>query len=187
MLDQFSPQQRQAIMLGAPVVAVFALVSVLKGKTAAPTPTTGQTLPAAMPSTDAIGTSQLSEFESLLTGSIQQLGSQVGNIQDQLANQPAPAATSTAPWTPQFQNIDSGAYPVLAQPGTSMDILGTITGRGGQFTGGNVAGGAPVYAYINGTWQQDYNSKTLPIGTPLATPTTFQGNIVPGATVTEIL
>lgn len=110
LLESLSPQQRQILMYGAPVVGVFALMSALGKNQEADTPaavtgTTGYT----MPSTDAIGTGQLSDFESLVTARLQTLGATVE--QNRLLSlippaNPAPPAPPSAPaddgpaWTP---------------------------------------------------------------------------------------
>lgn len=177
-LDSLSPGQRQMVMLGVPVVAVFALVSGIQKKSAAtasaPAVPTGYTLPT-MASTDAIGTSQLSEFEDMLSGNINNLSNQVSGLTAQVSSIPTAAPP---PPTPTLARVNSGDYPVIAAPGTAFDVLGTVTN--GTFSGVNVSGGAPVYANINGQWQQDYNLAALPAGTPLATPTTFHNYEVTG-------
>jgi hypothetical protein len=107
-LAGLSPGQRQALMFGAPVVAVFALVSSRQKKAeaaAAAAAPPAATLPANFPSTDAIGTGQLAEFESGVTSALSQLQHQVDAQQGQLsadlasaiANIPPPAAVYVAP------------------------------------------------------------------------------------------
>jgi hypothetical protein len=89
-----------------------------------------------------------------------------------------PQNQQVSPQAPPPQTgIDWKAYPQTTENGEGITILGTITGAGGQYTGENVSGGAPVYALIDGMWRQGFNAKTLPVGTPLATLTTFLGNI----------
>lgn len=106
LLDRLDPMQRQILIIGAPVVAVFALGAMRK-PAAAPAAdaaaagssggtaggggalTTGWT----MPSTDAIGVGQLSDFESTITGYLNDLAVQVGTTSDLVANAPAPTTT----------------------------------------------------------------------------------------------
>jgi len=97
VLDQLSPQQKQWAMIGIPVVAAFALISKIgrpanasNSEDATPSGTSGFT----MPSTDAIGTGQLAEFESLVTSRLNDLsvkteesGIYTGSLTDQLAGQ----------------------------------------------------------------------------------------------------
>lgn len=94
-----SPQQRQLLMFGAPVVAVFALISVLSKRNApaeanatASGPPVGYTLPVA-PSTDAIGVGQLSQWEDLIGARIEELGAA---LNEQVAAIPAPTDNSGA-------------------------------------------------------------------------------------------
>jgi hypothetical protein len=94
---------------------------------------------------------------------------------------PAPAPSSAAASLPPINSAD---YPIIGTPGTSYVPLGQISAPGGMFTGENVGGGAPVYAFMGGQYQQDFNSATLPVGTVLATPSNFSQYIAPG-TVTE--
>lgn len=94
-----SPQQRQLLMFGAPVVAVFALVSVLGKRggaepaAASSGPPVGYTLPVA-PSTDAIGVGQLSQWEDLIGQAITELGT---NLSSQIGAIPTPQAPDLTP------------------------------------------------------------------------------------------
>jgi hypothetical protein len=73
--------------------------------------------------------------------------------------------------------VDATKFPVVAAPNTAFSVLGSITQPGGIYTGKNVAGGVPVYAFYNGQWQQNFNSATLPVGTQLAIPTAYSDYI----------
>lgn len=89
---------------------------------------------------------------------------------------------------PAIQPVNSAAYAVQAATGTSWASLGSIVGANGLYQGLNVGGGAPVYANVGGTWQQNFNADNLPVGTQLATPTQFSSYINTGAgIVTEDL
>ena len=80
-----------------------------------------------------------------------------------------------------------GAMAFVPGPGGSeLAEIGQISGSGGQYTGENVRGGAPVYAYMNGAWVQGFDAAQLHKGTPLATPLSNVAQIVRG-TVTEAL
>ena len=90
-----------------------------------------------------------------------------------------PAATTPAQTsTNQVAVANKGNY----------DVLGQISGAtgSGTYTGYNVSGGSPVYAFVGGQWVQGYNPKTLPFGTELATPSEYAGMIT-GPVVTEQL
>lgn len=95
--------------------------------------------------------------------------------------QPAPSQPVSATSLPP---IDHNNYPLIGPNGSSFDTIGTITQAGGIYTGYNVGGGAPTYAYVNGQWVQDFNANTLPVGTPIAVPTSFQ-QYVYGSMTTE--
>lgn len=101
---------------------------------------------------------------------------------------PTPPATTTPPPTSEaISPAAVGAYAIVPGPGgTGLAELGQITGAGGQYTGENVSGGAPVYALVGGSWVQGFDAAQLPPGTRLATPVTNAGQIVPGQT-TETL
>lgn len=179
MFDNLSEGQRKALAVGAPVVAVFALVSAIQ-KRNQPVPTetkvTGA-LPANLaPTTDAIGVGQLSEFQSLVTNQISQLAGQVAKLPTEFPefpDIPAPVIQQApSPAAVALPNVRSDWYPVVAPQGEDMAILGSITGQGYQ--GFNVKGGAPVYAFVDGQWRQNFGEASkLPVGTPLATLDTF--------------
>lgn len=170
MLDQLTPQQRKLAAIGVPVVAVFALISVIqkRNQPAAAPPTTGFMPGGHAPSTDVIGVGQLAEFESLLSGQISQLARQIGDMK---AN-PNPAPPAPAPAAKKLPTIDSRWFPTLAPQGEDFNVLGTVTGEG--FKGYNVGGGVPVYAFEDGRWFQGFDMKKLKAGTILGVPDTFQ-------------
>lgn len=109
-LDQFTPAQQKAVMIGAPVVGVFALISHFRKPAAAPAAPTGTvgdpaalvggtgSIGSVMPSTDAIGTGQLADFESSLTGLLNGLSVQVQDQTNLLTTPPpAPPPPPTTP------------------------------------------------------------------------------------------
>lgn len=99
LLDRFTPQQKQLAVIGVPAVAAFALISKIGKPAAADASNSEDAGPAGssgwtMPSTDAIGTGQLAEFESLVTARLNDLsvkteetGIYTGSLTDQLAGQ----------------------------------------------------------------------------------------------------
>jgi hypothetical protein len=104
LLDGLQPQQRQILMVGAPVVAVFALGALRKqaapatDAAATDTASTGTATSGwTMPSTDAIGTGQLADFESTITGQLGYLSTTTATLSDLVANPPAPPAPLPAP------------------------------------------------------------------------------------------
>jgi hypothetical protein len=97
---------------------------------------------------------------------------------------PANQTLTNAGLIPAAGEINSSAYPQTTENGEGVTILGTMQG-GGKYTGENVGGGAPVYALINGKWQQGFDANSLPAGTPLATLDTFAPLI--GGYATEML
>jgi hypothetical protein len=94
------------------------------------------------------------------------------------------AAAPTAIDPLSLPHVNADLFPHSEPTGSPMLVIGSITGPGGQFTGQNVAGGVPVYAFVNGQWVQGYNAQQLPTGTPLATLQSFSQYEVAG-TVTE--
>lgn len=122
-----SPQQRQLILYGAPVVAVFALINVL-GKRSQPAepapagPPQGYTLPIA-PSTDAIGVGQLSEWENLIGQSITELGAALSEQIAAIPQAPAPTTPTTPPAPTQ---TCTPKFPWRMEGGILVD---TVTGR----------------------------------------------------------
>lgn len=173
MLDNMPPGQKQLLIFGGPVVAAFALISVVqkKNQPIVETPATGATIATQAPDMDAIGVSQLSEFESLVTSSINQLATQVAGIPNQI---PAPIVNLPGK---TVANVKSEWYSQIAPQGTDMVVLGQITPSG--YKGVNVGGGAPVYANVNGTWQQNFDISKLAVGTALGTLSTFKDNVDP--------
>lgn len=99
----------------------------------------------------------------------------------------APATTTPPPSSDTVSAASAGALAIVPGPGASaLAVLGQISGSGGQYTGENVKGGAPVYALVNGSWVTGFDAAQLAPGTPLATSITNAGSIVPGST-TETL
>lgn len=92
-LDSLSPRQRQMFLLAVPVVAVVALMrrrSGDEGGGSGPRPGTPAWV---MPSTDAIGISQLTDFETSLTDAI-------SGLYDAIARNNAPPTASPPPPPP---------------------------------------------------------------------------------------
>ncbi|MHB8437400.1 MAG: hypothetical protein ACYDC0_16305 [Acidimicrobiales bacterium] len=79
--------------------------------------------------------------------------------------------------TMQPTTVNSQNYPLTLSNGQGVTVIGKMLNSTGRYAGENVSGGAPVYAYTNGTWAQDFNARSLPAGTPLATLNTFAGDI----------
>lgn len=103
-------------------------------------------------------------------------GSSAGSTRQQsstpVSSSPAPTAESAS---------SSGAYALVPGAGGSeFAVLGRL-GSGGQYSGANVSGGAPVYALVHGSWIQGFDAAQLPAGTPLATPTAYAGHIIAGS------
>lgn len=74
-----------------------------------------------------------------------------------------------------------GVYAKDLPKGNGLTILlGKITGKGGQYTGHEVTGGAPVYAYYGGGWHQNFTPANLAVGTQLATLAPYQRNVTKG-------
>ncbi len=182
MFENLSDGQKKALQVGAPVVAVFALISVLQ-KRNQPVPTTTTVtgaLPANLaPTTDVIGVGQLADFESSIGSAIAQLAQQVGELPTTI---PAPIVQSApSPIAKTLPNINNEWFPVIAPRGEDFSVLGTITGSG--YKGYNVGGGVPVYAFQDGQWKQNYDIAKLAVGTPLGTPDTFDAYIDKSAPV----
>lgn len=115
MFESLTPEQRQLLMYGAPVAGVFALVSVFRKPAVAPAVPTATGAPDyTTPSTDAIGTGQLSDFESLITARLQQLGSQITQGQ----TYPPPTLPPALPPVPNPSPVphDNAPNPVPPSP-----------------------------------------------------------------------
>jgi hypothetical protein len=111
------------------------------------------------------------------------------------ASGPAPGTAAPAPGngggTPGQTAAPTAAfaYPTADIGGQSYVDLGTITGAGGQYFGGNVAGGAPVYFGGPSGVSQLAGPAAIaaqPVGTEVYTPTQYQG-LVSAAPVSEKL
>lgn len=192
MFENLPDNQRKILLFGAPVVAVFALVSTLgkRNQPAATSTATGSgTMPASFaPSTDAIGVGQLSDFESMITGAIAQLGAKVSTLPTTQQIQaslpapivnvaPAPAPAPAPPPTKTLTQLNSANFSVIAPQGSDMAVIGSA--GGGQYNAGNLASGAPLYALIDGRWIQNFGDpKGLAAGTSLATLGTLKDYVV---------
>lgn len=169
LLEQLPGGQQKAVMIGVPVVAVFALIATIRKPKV--TPAAADAKPAGisgfvMPSTDAIGTGQLAEFESLLTARINNLSVQtddlatgVGSLSVLVANPPAlpiplpppPApAPEYTPAPPPVQAAPAPCSPPAGWPGLSGEmIIKRLDAPGGgcwyitNFGGVANVGGAP--------------------------------------------
>lgn len=103
-LENLPPAQRMAVLIGVPVIAVAALVSMLRRPQTAEGPppsasttatTAGQTLPVAVRD-DAIGVGELSEFGSILTRELQNVRR---TIEEQENGRTVTAAATATPVT----------------------------------------------------------------------------------------
>lgn len=103
VLDRFTPGQRTALMVGVPSVAGLVLIQKLRGGTAPaaePDPAaaadpTGTITGTYMPSTDAIGTGELSSIVSGITDTLTGLTQAVSDLENKSANTVPPATTTT--------------------------------------------------------------------------------------------
>jgi hypothetical protein len=144
LLDRLDPTQRQILMVGAPVVAVFALGALHKKPApAAPSDTSSASGAGAgttgwtMPSTDAIGTGQLADFESSITGRLNDLSATSSTLANLVANPPLPPAPPQAPPPPP---PESGPTPPSVTqsnvcPNIPADLMARITGYGESLLG----------------------------------------------------
>lgn len=102
------------------------------------------------------------------------------------ATNPPPVAAPA----PSLPPINAANYPSIVKYGSygpgDYTQIGTITGPGGQYTGQNVSGGAPVYANAFGGFTQGFNAATLPVGTGIYIPSSLTA-YESGNTVTETL
>jgi hypothetical protein len=92
---------------------------------------------------------------------------------------PPPPAHAPTPLPP----VNASSYPLRfavgpnnGLPGNPLLGIGAIVGPD-LFSGRNVTGGAPVYAREGNWWVQNFNPKTLPKGTPLATLRSFANRL----------
>lgn len=160
--DRLSPQQRQLVAIGVPVLAAFALAT--RSKTAAPVTPAAPSTPATPPtagsgSSTGISVGQLADWQTAAAQGLQ------GELTSGMAAQPAqPAQPAPAPSSPvnavgkfgaQLLGFLSPQVPVTMSNGVLID---TVTGREAYYgpngePGGPVtlAGGIPAGA---STWTQ---------------------------------
>ncbi|HZS14876.1 MAG TPA: hypothetical protein VFC09_09785 [Candidatus Dormibacteraeota bacterium] len=100
------------------------------------------------------------------------------------SSMPMPQPKPAAPDPTSLPHINADLFPHALPASAGLAVIGAITGAGGQYSGLNVAGGVPVYAETGGQWVQGFNAKGLPVGTPIATLSSFHQYEVPGQ-VTE--
>lgn len=105
----------------------------------------------------------------------------------------AGAVIPKAPPTAQRATLDGAelVLPVVHTPWGGAVVIGVVVHEDGfgplptvTYRGYNVAGGAPVYAYVDGAWEQGVNPASWTDGTEVVTPD--PSAIVPGV-VTERL
>lgn len=116
MLGNLTPDQRQMLLYGAPVVAGVALISTLRGKKPAEdVRATGMTLPT-MPSSDAIGVGQLAEFESQITNALIGVQQSIYDLENRAVNTPVTPPTGQTPAPVEVP----GTPPVQVVPSTPI-------------------------------------------------------------------
>jgi hypothetical protein len=139
LLDRLDPTQRQILMVGAPVVAVFALGALHKK----PAPAASDTSSAAsgagttgwtMPSTDAIGTGQLADFESSITGRLNDLSATSSTLANLVANPPLPPPAPPPP-PPESGPTPPSVTQSNVCPNIPADLMARITGYGESLLG----------------------------------------------------
>lgn len=177
ILDNLNDSQRQILFIGAPAVAVLALVSAISKRGGGSSSSGAQLVPAVAASTDVVGVGQLAEFESMVTSAINQQSYDISELTNAIDAMPDPYVPDPVQPLP---NVLASAFPITGVPDTAFEVIGSITGSGGLYSGLNVKGGAPVYAYQNGEWKQNFDADKLAVGTALGTPSVFRDYIVPG-------
>jgi hypothetical protein len=112
----------------------------------------------------------------------QDLGTLLSYI-TQAQGQPAQVVSTPTTTTPSSTTTSTNTPPRYeqalgnGQAGTQvLDIIGQIVGPS-TYQGYNVAGGAPVFSYINGQWTIGTPWAQIPVGTKLAVPTGSAPNI----------
>lgn len=158
--DQLTPQQKTALAVAVPVVAVAAIISKRGG--AAPAASSGApsvTYQAPAASTDAIGVGQLGAFEDQIAGQLQDLATVIDSLVNGSTGSsgPPPANNSTIVLKVAEPNVGESAAQVAAR----------LTGEGRTMTMGNNAGQPPFAAYllfVNSLGAQYQDSSPLPIG-----------------------
>jgi hypothetical protein len=131
VLDRFSPQQRQALMVGVPAVAGFVIVGKLfKSRTSA----SGGVATIATPSTDAIGVGQLSDFESHISDQVNTLATLIAGWEP--ASSPPPPPPPPPPPAPDHTQASPMQQPALVSahlappPPLSADIVAAMQAGG---------------------------------------------------------
>lgn len=131
-LDRFSPGQRQALMIGAPAVAGFVVVTRLLGGRKTPPAAGGP----GTPSTNAIGVGQLTDFESHVTDQVNVLATLFAQMSAKQTAPPAPKPPpppppthheSPIPMPPQHvvqlqQSSAPGVYFARVDPNTVVGV-----------------------------------------------------------------
>jgi len=166
LLEQLDPGQQKALMLGVPAVAAFALIATFRKPKVTPPTAAAGAAPAGisgfvMPSTDAIGTGQLADFETSLTGKINDLSASIDTQSILIANPPllpivlppppAPAPEST-PAPPQ---IPAAPAPSTYCPNIPGDLAAQISAGGESIMGqlnDPVAGGCWWFGTLGGVF-----------------------------------
>jgi hypothetical protein len=185
-------RKTQVALGGAGAVVAYALYRRHQAAAGTATAATGTLTPGS--TTDALDASSLeNNIIDDLEPQITALNSQLGGLQAASAAPKSPVAATPAPSKPAspagLAPLSSKSFalkvPKSGLPGNPMESLGTITGPN-TFTGHNVKDGAPVYALVGDSWEQDFNPASLAKGTPLATFKSLVAYIVPGVSTERL-
>lgn len=127
MLDTMPPAQKMALLVGVPAVAAVVLVQKLRP---APEPAAAAPTPVGvMPSTDAIGSGQLSEFSNMWN---ENLANFLDNITQAIQHQEettTPPPTTPPPTTPPPRgNGGTGTVPGLLNPSLDQKMQQVAAG-----------------------------------------------------------
>ena len=142
LLDGLSDTQRKALLLGAPLVAGVVLISKLRAPTPPAAPPAANPPVGAMPSTDALGTSQLTEFESTISDALAQYGQRVTDLE----HTSVPGTSTTT------QQVPAGAQDLADDIAYVQYLYTSILGRQGS---------AAEVNYWVGLLQQGYTKQQV--------------------------
>ena len=185
-----SPAEKKLLEFGIPIgLAVVGLFIAHASSSSAGSSTTG-TIAGTTATGDgsAVDSGQLASFESDITAEIAALGQGTGGESPTpktgvLEGAPpfAKGPTKKTSSPSSLPELNAASFAKTIGAGAALDI-GTITGKGGTYTGENVTKGAPVYFNVGGELEQGLSGAqiaALPKGTEVAVAKTQAGYVTP--------
>lgn len=201
-VDKRKQRNRQYAALAIGAVGIVVAVVIARRNaanastsTAAPTLGTGGQVasgPDNTAGTDLTGAfgatlSQLAAGQAAQTSALSGVNANLSKIQSELNAQNGHGPlVNPAPAPAQLPKLSASLFtkflPGYGANAANIQTVGTV-GAGGKYSGGQVTGGAPVYA-LEGTaygpvWEQGFNMAQLPAGTKIGTPAELHNYVRP--------